>query len=169
MKKVILVALASIVFVAAAAFWLGGNALPSCALSNGASAIAHLDDAPPALARALVQRVGEVVPAGTKFDATDLLVTGKNRRLIFIWSLNNRWVVATEHGGIGYSDPIFAFEMSQDGREAIFLQERVAYPDSVCSTASRLLSRDSMTTPSRVDALLPGDWAAAEARRKVAP
>ena len=140
MKKIILAALVAIVLLAAASIWLGGSAIPPCALPNGASAISRLDDAPPVLVRALVERVGEVVPAGAKFDATDVAWTGKNRRLIFVWNLSNRWVIATEHGGIGYNDPIFAFDMSQDGREAVLLQERIAFPDSVCSTASSLLA-----------------------------
>jgi len=105
MKKIILAALVAIVLLAAASIWLGGSAIPPCALPNGASAISRLDDAPPALVRALVERVGEVAPAGAKFD-----------------------------------DPIFPFDMSQDRREAIFLQERIAFPESVCSTASSLLA-----------------------------
>jgi len=140
MKKIILAALVAIVLLAAASIWLGGSAIPPCALPNAASAISRLDDAPPVLVRALVERVGEVVPAGAKFDATDVAWTGKNRRLIFVWNLSNRWVIATEHGGVGYNDPIFAFDMSQDRREAIFLQERIAFPESVCSTASSLLA-----------------------------
>jgi hypothetical protein len=128
------------VFVAAAAIWLGSDAISSCAIPNGASATPRLDDAPPALVRALTQRIGEVVPAGAKFDATDVVATGKYRRLIFIWNLSNRWVIATEHGGFAYNDPIFAFDTSQGGHEAVFLQERVAFPDSVCSTASSLLA-----------------------------
>ena len=91
------------------------------------------------MAQALTERIGEVVPAGAKFDATDLVMIGKNRRLIFIWNMGRRWVVATERGGIGYNDPIFAFDLSDDGRKATFVQERVAFPETVCATASSLL------------------------------
>jgi hypothetical protein len=122
-------------------------------LPKGAAATSRLDDAPPSLVRALTGRVGEVVPAGTKFDATDVIVTGKDRRLIFIWNLGNRWIVATEHGGLGYNDPIFAFDVSQDGRQALFVQERAAFPDSVCSTASSLLAFEETNPPT----ILPKD------------
>lgn len=35
--------------------------------------------------------------------------------------------------------PIFAFDISRDGREAVVLQESIAHPDSFCSAASGLL------------------------------
>ncbi|CCE00680.1 hypothetical protein [Bradyrhizobium sp. STM 3809] len=116
-------------------------ALPKCPLPSGVSAFRRLDDAPPELVRALTQRVGEIVPVGARFDATDVVFIGpgKFRRLIFIWSRNNRWVVATERGGIAYNDPIFAFEIEGDRREAVFLREEIALPGSICSTASGLL------------------------------
>jgi hypothetical protein len=99
-----------------------------------------LNGAPPALLRALKQRVGELVPPGERFDATDVVVTGRDRRLIFIWTVGTRWIVATEHGGLGYNDPIFAYDLSQDGRDATLMAERIAFPHSVCSTASELLT-----------------------------
>jgi hypothetical protein len=68
--------------------------------------------------------------------AIDVVVTGHNRRLIFIWSRGDRWVIATEHGGRGYNDPIFAYAVSSDGLKATLLAERTAYPDTVCSTVS---------------------------------
>jgi hypothetical protein len=99
--------------------------------------------------RALTDRIGELAPIGGRFNATDVvwIGPGKFRRLIFIWSLSNRWVIATERGGIAYNDPIFAFDMSPDGREAVFLEESIALPNSICSTASRLLN--SGATPAK--------------------
>jgi hypothetical protein len=137
--RVAVVGIIAIAFVGTLATWFRGDVISPCPLPNGVSATLRLDDAPPSLAEALARHVGEVVPVGTKFDSTDVVVTGKNRRLIFIWNLGNRWVVATEYGGIGYNNPIFAYDISQDGRRAIFVSERVALPDSVCSTASSLL------------------------------
>jgi hypothetical protein len=141
-KKIVLAILVATVFVAAATIWPREYvALPTCALPSGASATPRLDDAPPALVRALTQRIGEVVPVGARFDTTDVIwfEPGKFRRLMFIWNLSNRWVIATEHGGFVYNDPIFAFDISRDRREAVFLGENIAHPDSICSTASSLL------------------------------
>jgi hypothetical protein len=105
--------------------------------------ISRLDDAPPALAQALKERLGEVVPVGAPFDSADVIRIGKNRRLIFIWNRGTRWVVATEHGGLGYNDPVFAFEVDQNNGDKVSLvREETAFPDTVCSTASSLLVID---------------------------
>jgi hypothetical protein len=89
---------------------------------------------------ALKRDVGELVAPGERFDATDVVMTGKNRRLIFIWNVGRRWIVATEHGGYGYNNPIFAFDLSQDGRDAALVAEWIAFPRNVCSTALTLLT-----------------------------
>jgi hypothetical protein len=47
--------------------------------------------------------------------------------------------VATEHGGRGYNDPIFAYDVSEDGQDATFVAERIAIPQTICHTASGLL------------------------------
>jgi hypothetical protein len=112
---------------------------PSCALPDGVISTS-LNGAPPALLRALQRDVGELVPPGGRFDATDVIVTGKNRRLIFIWNMGRRWIVATEHGGYGYNNPIFAYDLSHDGRDAILLGEWIAFPRNICSTALTLLT-----------------------------
>jgi hypothetical protein len=128
------------------------GAVPPCVVPNGVSATFRLDDAPPSLARALTELVGELAAVGEEFDATDVHIIEKNRRrknrrLIFIWNLGNRWVVATERGGIGYNNPIFAFDISSADLKATFVGERVVFPDSVCSTASSLLTVGNQNGP----------------------
>jgi hypothetical protein len=155
--RVVLGGVGAILFAAIVSTWVGvilfasivgtRRVVPPCPLPNGVSATSRLNDAPASLARALTERVGEVVPAGARFDATDVVVTGKNRRLIFIWNLGNRWVVATEHGGVGYNNPIFAFDISEDGLRATFVQESTTFPDSVCLVASSLLASWHQTVP----------------------
>lgn len=81
------------------------------------------------------EKLGEVVPPGEKFDSTDRIVTGKNRRAIFVWMRGNRWVIATEHGGLAYNDPIFAFDVSAGGLQAKLVAEAIAFPDSICAIA----------------------------------
>jgi hypothetical protein len=145
--RVVLVGVGAILFAALVSTWFRGSVVPPCPLPSGVSATSRLDDAPASLARALTERVGEVVPAGARFDATDVVVTGKNRRLIFIWNLGDRWVVATEHGGVGYNNPIFAFDISEDGLRATFVQESTTFPASVCLVASSLLAFWHQTGP----------------------
>jgi hypothetical protein len=136
-----------VVFVVATVLiWSAAHRVPPCRLlPNGVSVVSRLDDAPAPLVQALTEHVGEVVPAGALFDTTDVIVFGKNRRLIFIWNRGTRWVVATEHGGIGYNDPVFAFEINQNDGKAILLQEEVAFPNTLCATASALLVADDPT------------------------
>jgi hypothetical protein len=92
--------------------------------------------------RALKEHVGEIVPRGATFDATDVVVTGQSRE-IFVWNAGRRWVVATEHGGRSYNDPIFAYDLGQDGRSASLVAERIAFPETVCATAFSLLTLGS--------------------------
>ena len=106
-----------------------------CRAPAGAAVITRRDSLPRALRDALKQKLGELVPPSSPFDATDVVQTGHNRRLIFIWSRGNRWVVATEHGGRGYNDPILAYDLSADGAKATLHAERITFPKAVCSTA----------------------------------
>jgi hypothetical protein len=119
------------------------DVIPACELPKGVVSTSGQNEAPPAVLRALEEHVGKIVPPGAKFDATDVVVTGQNRRMIFVWNVGRRWVVATEHGGRGYNDPIFAYDLDQDGLSAALVQERIAFPGTVCATASSLLTFES--------------------------
>jgi hypothetical protein len=118
-----------------------GDVIPPCPVPTGASSIS-LQEAPPALWRR-VTRGGEIVPPGADFDSTDLQIVGKSRRLIFIWNRGPRWVVATEHGGLAYNDPISAYDLSDDKRHVTFIKAQIAFPKTVCSTALELLNFQS--------------------------
>jgi hypothetical protein len=141
----------AIVFVTKVATRVSGEVIRACPAPYGVSVISRFDDAPPALARALTDRVGEIAPVGAEFNPTDVHIigeTGKSRRLIFIWSLGNRWVVATERGGVGYNNPIFAFDAASDGLSAAFVEERVYI--------SRILMRDRVKPACRRKLVIPG-------------
>jgi len=113
--------------------------IPPCAAPNGATVTASLDEAPASLVQALTQRIGKLVAPGARFDETDVLITGRNRRLIFIWNAGTRWIVATEHGGYVYNDPIFVYDLSPDSQSATFVEERIAGPKTVCTIASGIV------------------------------
>jgi hypothetical protein len=114
--------------------------IPTCRLPAGVTATTRQENLPRPVKDALKQKLGELVYPDLPFDATDVVMTGHNRRLIFVWSRNNRWVIATEHGGRGYNDPIVAYDLSPDGVRATLHAERIAYPKTVCSTAEELLN-----------------------------
>jgi hypothetical protein len=131
----------AILSIAIVASWAEADVIPPCrVLPNGVSVISGLDDAPPSLAQAVTERVGEVVPAGEMFDSADVRVTGKNLRLIFIWNLGTRWVVAIEHGGWAQNNLVFAFEIREHDHKAVLVQGSEAIPGSLCATGSRLLA-----------------------------
>lgn len=111
-----------------------GPSTPACAPPARASS-APFADIPAALSLAL----GDIAAPGEPFDATDVVVTGQNRRVMFIWHAGSRWVVATERGGIGYNNPVLAYDLDEDGKGAIVVAERTAFPETVCSTATDLL------------------------------
>jgi hypothetical protein len=83
--------------------------------------------------------LGDIAAPGEKFDATDVVVTRIHYREIFVWSRGNRWVVAIEHGGLGYNDPVFAYDLNADLSEVIPVTKRIAFPHNVCDVARDLL------------------------------
>jgi hypothetical protein len=129
----------AVTFIATTVASFADEIRPCKLVPDGVSVISGLDSAPRPVAMALKERVGEVVPVGASFDSTDLVRIGKSRRLVFIWNRGTRWVIATEHGGLGYNDPVFAFEFTEGSDRATFVREELAFPNTICSTASSLL------------------------------
>src|SRR5580692_9264332 len=62
------------------------DVIPACRLPMGVASYFDQKDMPVALRDAVKQRLGELVPPNSPFDATDIVKTGRNRRLIFIWA-----------------------------------------------------------------------------------
>jgi hypothetical protein len=115
--------------------------IPPCAPPQSVQAHTFPDGLPLALRSALKNQLGEIVPPGERFDATDVVITGKNRRAIFVWARGQRWVVATEHGGRGYNDPVFAFDMSANASKPMQVAAETAFPHTVCATARKLIGQ----------------------------
>jgi hypothetical protein len=117
------------------------DVIPACRLPAGVVSHSDEKDMPAPLRDAVKQKLGYLVPPNVSFDATDVVRTGHNRRLIFIWTRGNVWVIATEHGGMGYNDPILAYQLGSNGEQATLIAERVAFPKTVCSTSEELLNQ----------------------------
>jgi hypothetical protein len=116
----------------------------SCLLPGGAKSISLFRDAPQAIQQAFKSRFGDIAESYEPFDKTDVMITGRFRRLIFIWNAGERWVVATERGGIGYHTPIFAFDLGEDRLTATLVNERVG---DVCKTATSFLQCQTCAMP----------------------
>lgn len=128
--------------LAMAAQLSGADTIPPCQLASGVEERLFPADVPLPLKQDLDRRIGDLALAGEDFDNTDIKVTGRRRRLIFARSKGTRWVIATEHGGAIYNDPIFAYDVSDDGLAVTFVIEATAFPGSVCKAANKLLGSD---------------------------
>jgi hypothetical protein len=65
-------------------------------------------------------------------------MVGRNRRFAFFWKADNKWIVATEHGGLAYNNPVFLYHLGEDGRKAVLMVQKIASPKTVCTVASGL-------------------------------
>jgi hypothetical protein len=115
--------------------------IPPCDPPPGLSSPSFPNEIPIGLRNALRDKFGYIAQPGEAFDSTDVVLIGKRRRAIFAWTRGITWVIATEHGGIAYNDPVFVFELNADGSEAKLVAEKIAFPQTVCATAIKLIER----------------------------
>jgi hypothetical protein len=92
---------------------------------------------PSSLRQSLRASFGEIALPGQAFLATDVGTGGPDRRFIFVWRTGDRWLVATEHGGIGYNDPIMLYRPANGAPRLLRSEE--ALPPTVCATAVRMI------------------------------
>jgi hypothetical protein len=137
----IVINLGVVIFMALVTGVARADAIPSCPPPPGVRPVSF-ENAPLALRKTLREKLGDIAPPEATFDATDIVITGRQRRLIFIWVRGYRWIIATERGGRGYNDPILAYDLSSDGLTAKRVAENIAFPNTVCSTAMRSLDVD---------------------------
>jgi hypothetical protein len=108
----------------------------ACPVPPGAVQVALPSGLPPALRDALP---GDIALPGEPFDTTDVYVKGhKHSRYILVWNIGNRWIVATEQGGIALRAAIFTYELGKDGKTAALIEKRFTFPHSVCAVATKL-------------------------------
>ena len=131
----------SSVLIGALASSAHADNIPTCPTPSGVVAVGLPDGVAPPVRRALQEKFGDIVLPGQQFDATDIVMTGKNRRFIFVWNSGAKWLVATEHGGRGYNDPIYLFNVGDDGKSASLVATQITYPGGVCSVAFSLINR----------------------------
>jgi hypothetical protein len=96
-------------------------------------------EVPALVLKAFKEHVGDIASPGEKFDSTDVVVTGRNRRVIFVWNRGPDYLVATEHGGMGYNDPIFVYRVDPQNFTAKLVSEEITFPATVCKVAQRLI------------------------------
>jgi hypothetical protein len=127
----------ALLLVAALVVLARADYFPPCAPPQHV-VLVPLKQVPRALMEALRENLGEIVAPGEIFDATDVVLTGRNRRFIFFWRDGKKWIVATEHGGFAYNNPIFLYHLGESERKAVLTAQKIAFPKTVCAVASEL-------------------------------
>jgi hypothetical protein len=112
----------------------------TCKAPDGLTAVKSLNLLPPAVLTAIKAKAPDIVDVGERFDATDFIVYRHSHRFMFAWSTGTRWVVAVEHGGYVYNNPIWVLQKSPPLSTTVVLSETISDPKSVCSTAKRLVA-----------------------------
>ena len=129
---------AGVLFKSAYAASAQAAATEECPVPPGAVKVALPSGLPPALRKAM----GDIALPGELFDPIDIVVKGhKSSRYIFVWNIGNRWIVATEQGGIALRAGVFIYDLGKDGKTAAPIERNFTFPDSVCAAATRLARR----------------------------
>jgi hypothetical protein len=111
----------------------------ACPVPPGAVQVALPSGLPPGLLHAMGN---DVALPGEPFDSTDVFVKGhKHARYIFVWNIGNRWIVATERGGIALHAAVSVYDLGNDGKTTAPIKERITSPGSACAVATRLAGR----------------------------
>jgi hypothetical protein len=114
------------------------DAAPSCTPPPGTVSV-PLKQVPSILLQAIIDNVGEIAPPMGRFDRTDVIMFGRNRRLAFFWKADNKWIVATERGGFAYNNPIFLYDLGGNEQKAVLAVQAITSPNTLCAVASDLI------------------------------
>jgi len=149
--------IAGFVIIAAVSFFTAGEApadvIPACDLQKGARLVEWPDGLPPKVFEDFTRHVERLAAPEEQFDATDVIMTNKRRRLIRVVNLGSLWVIAYEHGGRAYHDHIVVYEISGAGNPVRLIANDIAFPKSVCAQTNAWLSGSRMS-----DGRPIGDW-----------
>jgi len=104
-------------------------------------ALSYPNDIPGVLLEVLTNHVGEIAPPRGMFNPSDVIRKGiPDRRVMFVWNRGTRYVIASEHGGIGYNNPIFLYEVDQKNNTATLISEQIADSDAaICKLSNSLI------------------------------
>lgn len=120
----------------------------SCSAPPGAISVRLLELTLLALRRAVARDIGEVASPFEDFAEGCIAEPGKLRqRLLFVWKVGSRWVVATERGGYAYSNPVLAYELTNEDETASLVEQEDAFPQTVCATAKALIVASGIKRP----------------------
>ena len=72
------------------------------------------------------------------FDATDVIqqMPPHFERVMFVWSRGNTWLIATQHGGIAYSEAFSIYKLVNPADPPQVYTRRVFRRDRFCNEAA---------------------------------
>jgi len=114
--------------------------LPVCSVPAGVAALPVDDPITQAIVASLSTGSRMAMP-GEPFNPGDVMQPGlSNRRLVFVWQSKGRAIAVTEHGGRGYYNPVFAFDVSERGNRVAIVATQNAFPSTACQIARDMIA-----------------------------
>jgi hypothetical protein len=130
--------MATVLVLLASAIHAQAAANAACPAPRGAVSVVIPSGLPTALRAAM----GNVALPGEPFDTTDVYVKGHKRsRYMFVWNIGNRWIVATEVGGIALRAAISTYDLGTDNKTATLIESSTTSPAYACAAATRLAGK----------------------------
>ena len=113
-------------------------ASPGDACAYDAGEMVFQEQLPAPIVADLKQRAPEMSPAGGPFQATDV-GEGPRDRFVAAARLNDRYVVAYEHGGWGYNIQVLTYTLASNGLASLSNQ-RTTFKKPVCGVIAAALT-----------------------------
>jgi len=114
----------------------------TCKLGHAAAMIDSLKALPPAVAKALHAKVGDMAERGGAFNATDVIIDPNTpgRRFIRAGHAGSKWFVWYEQGGIAYFKAILVFETDSKGALFATSEHQGNWNDNLCADTDKILA-----------------------------
>jgi len=126
---------------------------PYCVPSTAVGPIVSLQELPRELRHELTSHLPDIVDRGESFEATHVGY-GPRRRFIIAAATESRWVIAYEHGGIGYHIHVLAFDWPGQRESPSLISNRMSFPDRFCNEINMRLRNE----PIPADRANAQDW-----------
>jgi hypothetical protein len=120
--------------------------LPGAACIYDAGQMVFQEQLPAPIIADLKQRAPEMSPAGGPFEATDV-GEGPRDRFVAAARLNDRYIVAYEHGGRGYSIRVLTYLPVAGETVSAPRDQRFAFKTPICGMIAAALAASLPASP----------------------
>ncbi len=136
MRAVLRLALLTLVTGAVPAL---AQTVPPCPDTGGIETAHYPDGVPAPILKDFSSRYMPFAAPTEEFDATDMVSTRINRRILWVKHRKDKWVVGFEQGGSVYSDHLLLYNFAKGDLTARPAEEHAANPSTVCGKADGML------------------------------